>query len=76
MLRFRQLVVSRKARRALIDAALFTHKSFLPFRSVAAPEEGVEILDEHRDSIPPMYTPEELTALRSQERKLFGPPAV
>lgn len=61
---------------ALIDGGLFTQKSFWPFRSVATPEEGVEVLDKIYDPVPPMYTPEELAALRSQEKKLFGPAAV
>ncbi len=76
ILRFRQLVVSRKARQALIDAGLFTSESFWPFRSVAAPEEGVEVLDQRHDPIPPMYTPEELAALRAEEKRLFAPAAV
>ncbi len=75
ILRFRQLAVSRKARHALIDAGLFANKAFWPLRSVAAPEGGVEILDEHCDPVPPMYTPEELTALRAEEKRLFGPAA-
>jgi len=73
LLRFRELAVSRKARRVLIDAGLFSPQSFWPFRSVATPEAGVEILDGRHDPVPPMYTPEELTALRSREKRLFGP---
>jgi hypothetical protein len=72
ILRFRKLAVSRKARQALIDAQLFTQKSFLPFRSVAMPQNGVEILDGRFEPLPPMYTREELAALRANEKKLFG----
>jgi hypothetical protein len=69
-MRFRQLMVSRHARRALIDAGLFSEKVFLGVHSVALPEDGVEILDQSHDAVPPMYTAEELAALRSQERVL------
>ncbi len=64
--------MSRKARQALIDARLFTQKSFLPFRSVVTPENGVEILDERHDPVPPMYTSEELAVLRAKEKLFFG----
>lgn len=70
MMRFRQLIVGRKARQALIDAGLFSGKEFLAVRSVADPEDGVEILDERYPPVPPMYTAEELAALRSQESRL------
>ena len=72
MMRFRQLVVSRHARRALIDAGLFTEKAFLGVRSVASPTEGIEILDQSHGPVAPMYTADELADLRSQERRLFG----
>jgi hypothetical protein len=74
VLRFRQLAVSRRARRTLLDAGLFAPASFRPVRSVAVPEAGVEVLDERHDPVPPMYGPQELEALRAQERTLFGPP--
>jgi hypothetical protein len=70
ILRFRKLAVSRKARQALIDARLFTQKSFLPYRSVATPEPDVEILDRRHDPLPPMYTPEEFARLRADEQRL------
>lgn len=72
MLRFRQLMVSRHARRALIDAGLFTEKVFLGVHSVASPEQGIEILDQSYVPLPPMYTADELADLRSQERSLFA----
>jgi hypothetical protein len=68
MMRFRQLMVSRHARRVLIEAGLFPEKRFLGVHSVASPEEGVEILDQSHDPVAPMYTAEELVALRSLER--------
>lgn len=72
IMRFRLLMVGRKARRALIDAGLFSEKAFLPVRSVAVPEEGVEILDERFSPVPPMYTAEELDGLRAREMSLFA----
>ena len=72
MMRFRQLMVSRHARRALIDAGLFTEKVFLGVHSVASPEEGIEILDQSHGPVSPMYTADELADLRSQERSLFA----
>lgn len=75
MLRFRKLAVSRRARQALLDAGLSGTKAFLPFRAVAAPEPGVEVLDGRHEPIAPMFTPAELAALRAQEAKLFGTPA-
>jgi len=71
-MRFRQLVVSRRARRALIDAGLLAPKALLAVRSIVDPEAGVEVLDEHHDPVPPMYTPDELVVLRLEERRLFG----
>lgn len=73
MLRFRKLAVSRRARRALVDAGLFKQKSFLPLRSIATPEKHVEILDQKYDAPPPMYTPEELAVLREHEQRIFNP---
>jgi len=72
MMRFRQLVVSRHARRVLIDAGLFTEKVFLGVHSVASPEEGIEILDQSHVPVSPMYTADELADLRSKERSLFA----
>ena len=70
LMRFRMLAVGRKARRALIAAGLFAEKAFLGVRSVAAPEEGVERLDERYPPVAPMYAAQELAALRSRERAL------
>lgn len=75
MLRLRKLAVSRRARQALLDAGLFGTKALLPFRTVAAPEPGVEVLDGRHEPIAPMFTPHELAALRAQEARLFGAPA-
>jgi hypothetical protein len=72
ILRFRKLALSRRARRALTDAGLFEEQAFLPFRTVAAPEPGVEVLDGRYEPIAPMHAPEELAALRAAERRLFG----
>jgi hypothetical protein len=71
-MRFRQLVVSRRARQALIEARLLVPKALLAVRSVAVPEPGVEVLDERHGAVPPMYTPDELAALRLEEQRLFG----
>ena len=65
-------MVSRHARQALIDADLFSAKSFLGVRSVASPEEGVEILDQVHGPVAPMYTAEQLVELRAREKDLFG----
>jgi hypothetical protein len=73
-MRFRQLVVSRRARQVLIDAELLAPKALLAVRSIAAPEAGVEVLDEHHGPVPSMYTPDELGALRLEELRLFGEP--
>jgi hypothetical protein len=71
-MRFRQLVVSRRARQVLIDAQLLAPKALLAVRSIVVPEAGVEVLDQHHGPVPPMYTPDELAALRLEERRLFG----
>lgn len=71
LLRFRMLAVSRRARRALIEAGLFAEKAFLGVRAVAAPEPGVELLDARHPPLPPMYSPAELAALREREKALF-----
>jgi hypothetical protein len=71
-MRFRQLVVSRRARQVLLDARLLAPRALLAVRSVAVPEAGVEVLDERHGPVPPMYTPDELAALRLQEQRLFG----
>jgi hypothetical protein len=71
ILRFRRLAVSSNARKVLVDAGLFTQKSFLALRSVATPERGVEILDRRHDPLPPMYTTEELAVLRAKEETFF-----
>lgn len=72
VMRFRQLMVSRHARQVLIDAGLFSGKVFLAVRSVASPEEGVEILDQSHACLPPMCTGKELAALRAREKTLFA----
>jgi hypothetical protein len=69
-MRFRQLVVSRRARQALIDAQLLAPKTLLAVHSISVPEAGVEVLDERHGPVPPMYTPDELAALRREERSL------
>jgi hypothetical protein len=73
ILRFRQLMVGREARRALIESGLVAAKSLLAVRSVAAPEPGVEVLDGRYPAVAPMYTPNELDALRATEKRVFGP---
>lgn len=72
ILRFRQLVVRRRARAALVKAGILPVKALLAVRSVAAPEPRVEPLDEQYAPDPPMYTPQELAALRRREQELFG----
>jgi hypothetical protein len=71
-MRFRQLVVSRRARQVLLDARLLAPRALLAVRSVAVPEAGVEVLDDRHGPVPPMYTADELAALRLQEQRLFG----
>ena len=68
-LRFRQLMIARNARAALIEAGLFDQKAFLPVTIVpdAAPE---QILDRNAAPIPPMYSIAELAILRAHERDL------
>lgn len=70
VLRFRQLVVSGRARAGLMDARLLGAKVFLPVRSVARPEPGVALLDELYPPVSPMYTAEELAELRRREKML------
>ena len=72
MMRFRKLVVSRRARQFLIDAGLFSEKVFLGLRSIASPEAGVENLDQIHGPIVPMYLPDELEKLRAMEKTLSG----
>ena len=71
IMRHRTLMVSRHARNALIDAGLFTHKSFLAVRSVDAPEQGIEILDQLYPGLVPMYTDKEMAELRAHEKTMF-----
>lgn len=71
-MRFRQLLVSRHARQALIAARVLSPKALLAVRSVASPEPGVALLDELHAPVPPMYTPAELAVLRATEQRLFG----
>jgi hypothetical protein len=70
MMRFRQLAVRRRARDALLGAGLFKPRDFLRLRSVAAPEPGVDNLDQRHGAVPPMYSAQELAALRAQESRL------
>lgn len=72
MMRFRLLMVSARAREALIEARLFAEKAFAPVVSVDAPEAGVARLDELHGPVPPMYSEAELAALRMEERKLLA----
>ena len=72
MMRFRLLMVSRRARGVLIEAGLFAEKAFAPVVSVDAPEAGVARLDELHDPVPPMYSEAELAALRLEERNLLS----
>jgi hypothetical protein len=69
MMRFRQLVMRRRARDALLKAGLFKPRDFLRLRSVAEPEAGVPDLDAKYPAIPPMYSTEELAAMRAQEKE-------
>lgn len=69
-MRFRMLAVACRARRALIEAGLFPEKAFLGVRTIAAPEPGVELLDERHPPVSPMYSPAELAALREREKTL------
>ncbi|HET9734700.1 MAG TPA: hypothetical protein VFP62_05465 [Burkholderiales bacterium] len=75
VLRFRKLAVSRRGRKALLAAGLFDAKAFRALRTVTTPEPGVELLDARHEPIPPMYTLEELAALRAREAALPGAPA-
>jgi hypothetical protein len=72
ILRFRNLYISARGRRALIEAGLFPEKMFFPIRVVDHPEPGVALLDSAANPLTPMYTPDELAVLRAQERAL-GP---
>jgi hypothetical protein len=72
MMRFRLLMVSQRARRVLIEAGLVAQKAFAPLLSIATPEQGVVQLDELHDSIPPMYTAAELSALGREEKRVLA----
>ena len=72
IMRFRRLAVSRRARRQLIDSGLFPEKVFLGLRSVASPEEGIEVLDQVHGPIAAMYLADELENLRAMEKTLSG----
>ncbi len=73
MMRFRQLAVGAKARAALIEEGLFDAKAFLPVRATETPEPGVVVLDRADDPLPPMFTAEELAALRACESSVSQP---
>jgi len=66
MLRFRQLAVSARARRALIADGLFAASAFLPLRVIHDVAPG-EVLDRPGDPVPPMFTADELAALGARE---------
>jgi hypothetical protein len=70
MMRFRQLMVRRRARDALIAAGLVKARNFLRVRSVATPEPGVADLDAKYPPPPPMYSAEELSAMRAQRPQM------
>jgi hypothetical protein len=72
MMRFRLLMVRRRARDALIEAGLFAAPAFAPVVSVDTPEQGVARLDELHDPVPPMYAEAELAALRVEECRLLA----
>jgi hypothetical protein len=72
MMRFRRLMVSRRARGVLLEAGLFPEKAFAPLVSVETPEDGVARLDELHDPVPPMYSAAELAAMRLEEKKLLA----
>ena len=72
LMRFRLLMLSRRARGALIEAGLFGEKAFVPVLSIETPEDGVARLDELHEPIPPMYSAAELAALRLEERALIA----
>src|SRR5688572_20781951 len=64
MMRFRLLALRRRARDALIADDLFKPRDFRRVRSVASPEPGVPDLDALYPPIAPMYSAEELSAMR------------
>jgi hypothetical protein len=70
ILRFRDLLVSGRARAALLEAGLFEEKVFLPVRVVDQPEPGIQVLDDVDRPLKPMYTPAELERLRQQEAEM------
>lgn len=70
MHRYRLLVVSRRARKALTDAGLFKDRAFAGVRSIASPEPGVQLLDGRADGPGPMYSAAELAELRAIEKEL------
>lgn len=74
MMRFRQLVVRRRARDVLVAAGLVKARDFLRLRSIATPEPGVPDLDAKYPPPPPMYSAEELGAMRASEAGSSGPP--
>jgi hypothetical protein len=72
LMRFRLLMVRRRARDALIETGLFAEKAFAPVLSIDTPEPGVARLDALHDRVPPMYSAAELSAMRVEERKLLA----
>jgi hypothetical protein len=70
MMRFRQLMVSARARQALLAAGLFVKKAFLPVAIDAAAAPGQLLLDQPAKPVPPMYSAAELAVLRAHEQQL------
>jgi hypothetical protein len=70
VLRFRGLCASRRARDALLRAGLLREQDAVPLAVVDAPPAGAPNLDRRHPPAPPMYTAEELAALRAAERSL------
>jgi hypothetical protein len=70
LLRFRRLCASRRARDALLDAGLIRERDAEPLLVVDAPPTGAPDLDRLHPPPPPMYTDQELAALRAAEASL------
>jgi hypothetical protein len=65
IMRFRMLALRRRARDALVDAKLFKPRDFQRVRSIAEPEPGVLDLDARYPALGPMYSAEELDAMKA-----------
>lgn len=66
MMRFRQLMVRRRARDALVAAGVVKARDFLHVRTISQPEPGVVDLDAKYPPPGPMYSPEEVAAMKAQ----------